>query len=479
MSAPVKKGQELEVRISGLAFGGKGFVKIDDFMVFVERAIPEQLVRCLIVKKKSSYAEARVLEVLEESPRAVPAQCSHFGINKCGGCLWQNLPYDDQLAYKEQQVTDCVQRIGGFTDFQVQPILPAENSYFYRNKMEFSFGDRPWYPSKEDIPEVRPDSVLGLHVPGKFDRILKITDCQLMSPQSGAILNYIRDFAANSPAPAWHLHAHTGFWRHVMFREGKVSGQLMVNLVTSVLEEFYPQVRLLADELVREFPQITAIVHNVNRRDAQVAIGEEEMVIYGPDHIEEQLGDFRFTISANSFFQTNTVQALKLYELVADFAEFSGNELVYDLYCGTGTIGIFVSPHVKQVIGFELVEAAIKDARKNVALNNVENVQFFLGDMKNVLIQQTESENALPKPDVLITDPPRAGMHPKVVQQILNLAPEKIVYVSCNPATFARDVQLLCEEKYELVKARPVDLFPHTAHVETVGLLKLRAAKSE
>ncbi|MCK5738548.1 23S rRNA (uracil(1939)-C(5))-methyltransferase RlmD, partial [bacterium] len=326
---------------------------------------------------------------------------------------------------------------------------------------------------------IRPDSVLGLHVPGKFDRILEITDCQLMSQQSGVILNYIRDFANNSPAAAWHLHAHTGFWRHVMFREGKVSGQLMVNLVTSVLEEYYPLVRQLADELVREFPQITAIVHNVNRRNAQVAIGEEEMVVYGRDHIEEQLGDFRFTISANSFFQTNTVQALKLYELVADFAEFSGNELVYDLYCGTGTIGIFVSPRVRQVIGFELVEAAIKDARKNAVLNNVENVDFFLGDMKNVLIQQTELENALPKPDILITDPPRAGMHEKVVRQILKLAPEKIVYVSCNPATFARDVQLLCEEKYELVKVRPVDLFPHTAHVETVGLLKLRAAKSE
>ncbi len=467
----VSKGQDIEIRVEGLAFGGNGFAKINNFMVFIERGLPGQLVQAYIYKKKSNYAEAYIKAVIEESPFYVPPQCPHFGLQGCGGCIWQNLNYTEQLKYKEAQVRECIQRIGGFRDFSVEPIIGSESIYFYRNKMEFSFGDRPWHLEKVENSENQPEMVLGLHVPGRFDRIMEITSCQLLSPLSNEILGFVRQFAESSGIKVWHNREHTGFWRHVVFREAKNSGQLMVNLVTSGESESLPVVKNLAQQLLTKFPQITTLVHNINRKISQVATGDEEIVLAGPGKIIEELGKFRFSISANSFFQTNTRQARILYDKVIEFADFQGHETVYDLYCGTGTIGIYLSPFVKRVIGFEIVPDAIRDARLNCELNQVQNCEFFEGDLKDLLIQNSQAKTALPAPDTLVIDPPRAGMHEKVVNEIIKLAPQKIVYVSCNPSTLARDLKLLCTTDYRLIKVQPIDLFPHTPHCEAVALL--------
>ena len=474
MEVKIKKGQDLAVTVEGLAFGGKGFARIDNFMIFIERALPQQQVRVRILKKKAKYAEARILEIIQDSPQAVPIPCPHFGLNRCGGCVWQNLAYERQLNYKQQQVEECLQHIGGFRDFKVAEIVAADPIFFYRNKMEYSFGDHPWYPVPADIPENRPEFVLGLHVPGRFDKILEITDCQLLSARTNEILKFVSNFAHTSGLKVWETKTHLGFWRHLVFREAKRTGQLMVNLVTSAQPEHYPVVDDLAGQLKARFPEITTMIHNLTSRKSQVAIGEEERILWGEGKITEQIGDFSFNISPHSFFQTNSLQAKRLYDKIIEFSEFRGNETVYDLYCGTGTIGLYISRAVQQVYGFELVPDAIRDARENQALNQITNCEFIEGDLKDLLLQNAQSGTPLPTPDVLITDPPRAGMHPQVIEEILALKPPRIVHVSCNPATLARDLKLLCDAGYHLKAVQPVDMFPHTAHCEAVARLTLK-----
>lgn len=471
MEGKIKKGQDLTVTVEGLAFGGKGFTRIDNFMIFIERALPQQQVRVRILKKKDNYAEARVLELIQNSSQAVAPACPHFGINRCGGCVWQNLAYSQQLKYKQQQVAECLQHIGGFRDFKVAEIVPADPIFFYRNKMEYSFGDRPWYPEPADIPEQRPNFVLGLHVPGRFDRILEITDCQLLSARTNEILKFVSKFAQATGLKVWETKTHLGFWRHLVFREAKRTGQLMLNLVTSADPRHEPVVDELAGQLKFHFPEITTMIHSLTHRKSQVAVGEEQRILWGEGKITEKIGAFHFNISPNSFFQTNSLQAEQLYGKIIEFADFSGNETVYDLYCGTGTIALYVSKQVQQVYGFEIVPAAIRDARENQELNQITNCEFVEGDLKDLLRQNARSGNPLPVPDVLITDPPRAGMHSRVIAEILTLKPARIVHVSCNPATLARDLKLLCETGYHLNAVQPVDMFPHTAHCEAVAHL--------
>jgi 23S rRNA (uracil1939-C5)-methyltransferase len=470
----LKKGQEIELEIQSLAYGTKGVARLNGYVVFVEEALPGQRVRAQIVKKKKDYAEARPLEVLQQSPDFVEPRCKHF--DDCGGCRLQNLSYEVQLAAKQRQVTELLEHLGGFANPPMLPAVGSPQIFFYRNKMEFSFSQQRWLTRAEIATneiKLPKDFALGLHARNRYDKNLMIEECHLQSPLSNRILAAVRAFTERHPLLPYTTESHTGFWRFLVIREGKKTGEVMVNLVTADVPTGREEVQRLATGLVAEFPEITTIVHNINRSKAQVAIGEDEFILHGPGHIHERIGSFIFRISANSFFQTNSEGAEKLYGIVRDFAGLTGPETVYDLYCGAGTISIFVSRQARQVVGFEIVPQAIHDAGVNCRLNEVMNCHFVLGDLKDELAQVPILVRRWGRPEVLIVDPPRAGMHPRVVQKLLELAPKRIIYVSCNPSTFARDVKELCATRYRMVKAQPVDMFPHTSHIELVGALEL------
>jgi 23S rRNA (uracil1939-C5)-methyltransferase len=468
----VKRGKELELRIETLAFGGRGIARQDGYVLFVDGAIPGQRVKARVTRKKRDYAEAVAFEVIEDSDLAVPPVCPHFGI--CGGCRLQNLDYQAQLRYKREQVIDSLKRIAGLPEPPVAEIVPSEDTLFYRNKMEFSFGRRRWITKEEvdagTLKEPR-DFALGLHVRGRYDRVLNIETCFLQSELTAEIVREARRLTFESGLPAYSTFDHTGFWRFLVLREGKNTGELMVNVVTAEEPQHYPTVKKLAQDLRARFPEITTIVHTVNKTKAQVAIGDEQEVLWGPGFIQERLGKYFFRISANSFFQTNTKGAERLFDVVMQFADFKGSETVFDLYSGAGTISIYVAGSVQKVVGFEVVPAAIQDAVINCALNAVRNCHFVEGDLKDELAQVPVIVARWGSPDVIIIDPPRAGMHPKVVQRLLQLSAEKIIYVSCNPATFARDIKDLIAGGYQLRQVQPVDMFPHTSHIEVVSLL--------
>ncbi len=469
----IKKGIETELEIESLTFGGRGLARRDGLVIFVDNALPGARVKAKITKKRKDYAEARVLETLQASPEAVAPKCQHFG--ECGGCSHQNLKYEAQLKYKKLQVEESLIRLGGFTQPCVHDTLPSPEQFYYRNKMEFSFGTQRWL-TQEEIENnsiIKPrDFALGLHVRGRFDKILDLDNCYLPSPNCVDILHFVRQFALDSKIPPYSTQTHSGFWRHLVIREGKNTGQIMVNIVTADVVEHFPVVDRLAEELHKNFPRITTVVHNINRRKAQVALGDEERVLWGPGFILEKIGAKQYQISANSFFQTNTRATELLYEQVVNFAHFTGREQVYDLYCGAGTIALYIADRVSAVTGFELMESAIQDAHKNAEINNIRNCTFVQGDLKELLADPSLACHQYGKPDLMIIDPPRAGMHPRVVQQVMKLNARKIIYVSCNPTTFARDARMLCEGGYQLREVQPVDMFPHTAHIELVGWLQ-------
>lgn len=466
----IKKGTEIELEIESLAFGGRGIARVNGYVIFVEDALPGQKVVAKIAKKKSAYAEARTRAVLAPSPHEVEPRCPHFA--ECGGCRFQHLDYDMQLAFKQQQIVDSLERIGGFHAPQVENVLPSPDRYYYRNKMEFSFGRQRWVTQNEIRQDalVKPkDFALGLHVKGRFDKILDLDTCFLQSPLSAEILNEVKNRSRESGVPAYSTADHSGYWRHLVIREGKHTGETMVNIVTARLQKFDAVVERLAQQLVQKFPAITTIVHTINSRKAQVAIGEEERVLFGPGTIQEELGGRTFQISASSFFQTNTRGADMLYRKVAAFADLHGHEIVFDLYSGAGTIAISLADRAGEVIGYEIVEKAVEDARKNCQLNGVENCSFVAADLKESLKRQAETKSV--QPAVVVIDPPRAGMHGDVLQQVLQLGADRVVYVSCNPTTFARDSYYLCQTQYDLQTVQPVDMFPMTSHIEMVGLL--------
>jgi len=469
----LKKGAELELDVESLAFGTKGVSRLNGFVIFVEEALPGQRVRAKIFKKKKGYAEARALEIIQQSPNFVTPRCRHFV--DCGGCLLQNLDYKIQLLSKQQQVKELLEHIGGIADPPMAPVIGSPQIFFYRNKMEFSFSRQRWL-TREEIARneitLSKSFALGLHTRNRYDKTLAIEECHLQSPLSNQILSVVRAFAEKHFLLPYTTFGHTGFWRFLVIREGKKTNEVMVNIVTAEVPEGRVAVQQLAEKLRAEIPPITTIVHNINRSKAQVAVGDEELILHGPGFIRESLGPFFFQISANSFFQTNTLGAEKLYAVAAEFAGLTGQEIVYDLYCGAGTISIFISRQARQVIGFEIVPQAIHDAGVNCRLNNVMNCSFILGDLKDELAQTPLLTRRWGKPDVVIIDPPRAGMHPKVVQKIIALLPPRIVYVSCNPSTLARDVKELSMRGYQLKKAQPVDMFPHTSHIEVVGVLE-------
>jgi 23S rRNA (uracil1939-C5)-methyltransferase len=457
----VKKGQQIEAEISGIAFGGKGLVRINGMAIFVDQAVPGDIALIRINRKKKNYAEAHVVELMEASSHRIKPPCVYSGF--CGGCKWQFLEYEIQLKYKRQHVHESLQHIGQLKDVKVHPTVPSPQIFGYRNKMEFTCTDRRWLtPDEMQQPEIDKGFGIGLHVPGTFFKVFDTKRCLLQPDLGNDLLDDVRQFIISSKLPAYGLRSHQGFWRFLMLRHSVAFDRWMVNIVTAADDRQVLQP--LANGLMQTYPVVTAVVNNITARKAGVTTGESEITMAGDSAIIDKIGSFEFEISANSFFQTNTPGAAKLYDTVKRYAELSGSETVLDLYSGTGTIPILLSDNTREVIGLEMAPSAVADAENNCRHNQVENCRFVPGDIRETL------PTISCRPDVLIIDPPRAGMHKDVAKQVLALLPERIVYVSCNPATLARDLVLL-KEAYQVQEVQPVDLFPHTYHIESVARL--------
>lgn len=464
----IRKGNELDLTVEKLTFGGKAMARVNGFVVFIEQAVPGQKLRVRITRKKRQYAEAQTVAVLSQSPLHVEPFCRHFGI--CGGCRWQNLPYEEQLHWKRTHVLECLAHLEGVQEALAESTVASPQTQYYRNKMEFTFSSRRWLsPQEIAATEVRYSRsfALGLHARGAFNKVFNLDECYLESPQSVAILRETRQWCRDSGLAAYNTLDHQGFWRFLVIREGKRTAQTLLHIITAGHAEQDKVVDDLAQHLLDRFPQITTIVHSVSRKKAQVAVGDASRVVMGPGFIEEIVGNLRFQISAHSFFQTNPQAAEKLYESIAGLAELSGRETVWDLYCGTGSIAIGLAARVQRVVGFEVVEEAVVDAYRNCQVNGIENCFFRTGDLKDSIKEARTRTSLGPPPEVVVTDPPRSGMHPRVVQAIQELAPKRIIAVSCNPSTLARDLNFFLDQ-YEIRDIQPFDLFPHTPHIECV-----------
>ena len=460
-----------KITIIDVAAEGKALAKVNDLVVFVPYVVPGDVVDLQVKRKKNHYAEAVAVKFHEYSPvRAVPF-CQHYGI--CGGCKWQCLPYTEQIKYKQKQVTDNLTRIGKIELPEISPIMGSEKTEFYRNKLEFTFSNKRWLTEEEVKEDVKYDQMnaVGFHIPGAFDKVLAIEKCWLQDDISNQIRNAIRDYAYEHNYSFFNLRSQEGMLRNLMIRTSS-TGELMVLLQCKIVEESEMDLmKQLLAFVAEHFPQITSLLYVVNNKCNDTINDLEVMVFKGNDHIFEEMEGLRFKIGAKSFYQTNSGQAYNLYKVARNFAGLTGKELVYDLYTGTGTIANFVSRQAKKVIGIEYVPEAIEDAKVNSAINGIDNTLFYAGDMKDILTQEFINQHG--RPDVIITDPPRAGMHNDVINTILFAEPQRIVYVSCNPATQARDLSLL-DAKYKVMGVQPVDMFPHTHHVENVVLLEKR-----
>ncbi|SIS49519.1 23S rRNA m(5)U-1939 methyltransferase [Kaistella chaponensis] len=433
--------------------------------VLVSGAVPGDLVNVRVKKSKSNYYEAEMIEILEKSPFRVEPKCVHFGV--CGGCKWQNLSYEKQLDVKQDEVFNNIKRIGGLEDFETLPILGSEEHYFYRNKMEFSFSNARWLTQYEISSEENFGNrdALGFHIPGMWSKILDLKECLLQEDPSNAIRLAVKNYAVKNGLEFFDVREQKGFLRTMMLRQNS-KGEWMV--LFQLYREEQENRKNLFKFLLSEFPQIKTLVYCINSKQNDSIYDQDVQTYFGEGFLMEEMDGLQFKIGPKSFFQTNYKQALELYRKTLEFADLKGDEVVYDLYTGTGTIAQYVARNAKQVIGIESVPEAIEAAKEHAKLNGLENCTFYCGDMKAIFNDEFLENH--PKADVLITDPPRDGMHQKVVEQILKLAPEKIVYVSCNSATQARDLALM-KEQYKLVKILPVDMFPQTHHVENIALL--------
>ena len=456
------------VEITGIAAEGKALTRINDMVVFVPYCVPGDVVDLQVTKKKHSFMEARVERLVKPSEHRCEPVCKHYG--ECGGCKWQILPYEDQLRYKQQQIIDNLTRIGKVELPEISPILGSKHIYEYRNKLEFTFSDRKWLSwdvirAAGGLEHVDTAYGVGFHIPNCFDKVLDITECHLMPDINNRIRNAIRTFAREHGISFYNEHTHEGQLRTLIIRTNH-KGEVMLTVVWGEA----PDMRLM-EYLQQTFHEIVSLLYVVNQKLNDTIPDQEVYVFAGQDHIMEQMEDLQFKVGPKSFYQTNTEQAYELYKVAREFAELTGNELVFDLYTGTGTIANFVAHQAKQVIGIEYVPEAIEDAKVNAQLNHLDNTLFFAGDMKDILNADFIAQYG--RPDVIITDPPRAGMHEDVVKTILAAEPKRIVYVSCNPATQARDLNLL-DAKYKVTRVQPVDMFPHTQHVENVVQMLLR-----
>lgn len=460
-----------KVLITDVAAEGKAIAKVNDMVVFVPYVVPGDVVDLQVKRKKHSYAEAEAVHFHEYSPqRAVPF-CEHYGV--CGGCKWQILPYEEQIKYKQKQVTDNLKRIGKIELPEISPILGSKKTQCYRNKLEFTFSNKRWLTQQEVAEDVKYDQMnaVGFHIPNAFDKVLAIEKCWLQDDISNRIRNAARDYAYEHNYSFQNLRTHEGMLRNIIVRTS-TTGELMVIVVCHIeRDEEMDLFKALLQHLADKFPEITSLLYIINNKVNDTITDLDVHVFRGNDHIFEEMEGLRFKVGPKSFYQTNSEQAYELYKVARNFAGLTGNELVYDLYTGTGTIANFVSRQARQVIGIEYVPEAIEDAKVNSQINGITNTLFFAGDMKDMLTQ--DFINQYGRPDVIITDPPRAGMHQDVIDVILFAEPKRIVYVSCNPATQARDLQLL-DAKYRVTAVQPVDMFPHTHHVENVVLLEIK-----
>ncbi len=445
-------GKIVTLEITDLAFDGKSVAHLDGKVVFLKGGLPGEKVEAEITVTKPRYNTGIVTKLLTKSEHRIKAKCSHFGI--CGGCTWQDLKYEIQLMYKQKQVYDCLARIGNLSETEIDEIIPSEEIFNYRNKMEYSFhtsGDNSF--------------TLGLHQRGHFDKIFDLKKCHLQAEPSSKIVNWMRDYVAKEEIPVYDVLEHTGYMRFLMIRTAAGTEELMINMVTNYGD--FPDPEKFIEQILPDFPEITTIVHNQNGKKSNIATGEIEKILHGPGFITEKLLGRSFRISSNSFFQTNPKQTETLYRTAFEMLGPDSNDRVLDLYCGTGSIGILLADRVKEVVGVEIVPDAIVAARKNAEINGIENIQFYEANVKDYLnagSQEIENFN------ILIIDPPRAGINPRALKKMLKLKPEKILYISCNPATFSRDAANIVESGYTLPRVKPVDMFPHTMHIELVSV---------
>lgn len=480
------------IAITDYAAEGKALARHDGKVFFITGAVPGDVADILVTKSKKDWGEGVAKKISHYSAERQTPFCKHFGV--CGGCKWQMLPYEKQLQYKQQEAEQNLRRIGKVTLPEIMPIIGADDDKHYRNKLEFTFSNKRYLLREEmpppppeggacevsdvskelsivegfEVPPLGTEGALGFHVPRLFDKVIAIDECYLMNDINNSIRNTVRDFAKANNYPFYDIKQHTGWLRNIVIRYC-TTGQLMVNVIFNYDDE--AERKKLLDHLLQQVPQITTLLFTINPKWNDSIYDLTPQVYFGKGYVEEKLEDFTFKISPKSFFQTNTKQAEKLYTVTRDFAGLTGNEVVYDLYCGTGSIGIFVSKGAKKIIGVEVIAEAIEDAKENAALNNITHAEFFAGDVIKICNDDFFTKHG--RPDVIITDPPRAGMHEKLVNKLLEIAAPKIVYVSCNTATQARDIALLAE-KYNVEKIQPVDMFPHTHHIECVALLQLK-----
>lgn len=454
------------IRIEDIGSEGKAIARAGEMVVFTTYAVPGDIVDLQVTKKRSKYAEANITRFHKYSDDRAEVFCKHFGV--CGGCKWQILPYEKQLFYKHKQVKDQLQRIGKIELPEILPILGSEKNTFYRNKLEFTFSNRRWLTNEELNSPQENNNGLGFHVPGLFDKIINIDKCWLQPEPSNKIRNFIYSYAVENGLSFFDIKQKQGFLRTLIIRTS-TTGEIMV-----ILSFYYENERLREDLLQavkKEFPEITSLLYVINSKGNDTITDQNILCYSGQEFILEKMEDLKFKIGPKSFYQTNSEQAYNLYKIVRDFAQLNENDTVYDLYTGTGTIANFVSKQARKVIGIEYVPEAIEDARENSRINNIRNTVFYAGDIKSVLNENFYHENGFP--DVIITDPPRAGMHDDVIESVINSGARKIVYVSCNPATQARDLSLM-DSVYKTIKIQPVDMFPQTHHVENVVLLERR-----
>jgi 23S rRNA (uracil-5-)-methyltransferase RumA len=450
------------VKIESIAAEGNSIAHIDGKVLFIPHCIPNDIVDVRIIKKKKGYMEGKVINLVSPSPDRIKPFCPNYGI--CGGCKWQPLPYSQQLEYKQQQVIDQLVRIGKLELPEITPILGSEKTKYYRNKLEFTFSNKRWILDNENAEELTDTQKLGLgfHISGFFDKVLDIQECHLQREPSNKIRNFIKQYAIDNNLTFFDLRSQVGFLRNIIIRTTTTNDVMLI--VVFAYEDKENRENLL-NSIKDNFPEITSLQYVINEKRNDT-ISDLNCVLYsGNDSIYEQMEDISFKIGPKSFYQTNSEQAYRLYSVVRDFADLKGNEVVYDLYTGTGTIALFLSGRSKKVVGIEYVKEAIEDAKTNAENNKITNCSFYAGDMKDMLTENFIKENGTP--DVIVLDPPRAGIHPDVAKVILDAAPEKIVYVSCNPASQARDLAIF-DSKYKIVKVQPVDMFPHTHHVENV-----------
>jgi len=459
------------ITITDYAAEGKSLARVDGKVIFVSGVIPGDVADIQLGKSKKDWAEGRAIKIVEPSPNRLTPFCKHFG--NCGGCKWQMLPYEKQLEYKQQEAEQNLKRIGKIDIPEMLPIIGSAKTTAYRNKLEFTFSNKRYLTNEEIGSEtaITQQNALGYHAPRIFDKVIDITECHLLDEVNNTIRNTVRDFAAVNNLAFYDIREHTGWLRNIIIRF-TTTGELMVNIVINNEDE--TNRKALLDHLLAKVPAITTLLYTINPKWNDTIYDLTPQVYFGKGYVMEKLGKWEFMISPKSFFQTNTQQAENLYSVAKDFAGLTGEEIVYDLYCGTGSIGIFVSDQAKKIIGVEVIEDAIEDAKKNAALNNIEHAHFFAGDVIKICNDEFFTKHG--KPDVVITDPPRAGMHEKLVNKLLEMESPKIVYVSCNTATQARDIALL-SEKYDVIKVQAVDMFPHTHHIECVALLTLKSNK--